>query len=583
MKLKHVLVGAMAMTTLIFIGVGGAGDASTGDEIEFREASAHVGFEYETTKRSGIISDAGVYARDYDDDGWTDLLAIGGDQPVLFDNEGGEFSASEQLDGINRSVGAAIFLDYDADGDQDLILFRKESVPIVMHNDGGSFERTAGIFETKLTNPVGATAGDYDHDGCVDLFVIQNGDWTERLPKGTDSADVSPEADNGNPNILFDGMCGSFENTTTAAGISGSTWSLATTMVDLDRDGWPDIHVANDFNNDVVYWNDGDGTFTRTILSAETNRNAMATEIEDFDGDGRLDLFVTNIYLPTDINGSVAMVADRRANGNNLLLNRGGRRFEPAGERCGVSRGGWGWAAVGTDFDNDGDTDLFHSTLAFTARLGTGLLEARQRSPVYSYPALFERQSGSECSFSRANASAAGFEQTDGHGVAGADFDRDGDVDIAMAVTPGPTGDARYRLYENVGTSGGAVQVRIVDRHGTSTGGTRVTVQTPNGTQTRVDHSKSDYFSQDERVLHFGTATHSTVDVRVVWPDGSERRFEDVGTGQRLRVSRDGIERTIALDGSDSGSVLLARSGLVVLLASLVVVVTIALGYREYR
>ena len=152
-----------------------------------------------------------------------------------------------------------------------------------------------------------------------------------------------------------------------------------------------------------------------------------------------------------------------------------------------------------------------------------------------------------------------------------------------MAVSPGPTGDARYRLYENVGASGGAVQIRLVDGNTVSSEGARVTVRTGETRQTHVHHSKSDYFSQDERVLHFRTGNHSTVGVRVVWPDGSEQRFEDVKTGRRLCVSPDGIERTIALDGSDSGSVLLARSGLVVLLASLVVVVTIALGYREYR
>ena len=153
-----------------------------------------------------------------------------------------------------------------------------------------------------------------------------------------------------------------------------------------------------------------------------------------------------------------------------------------------------------------------------------------------------------------------------------------------MAVSPGPTGDARYRLYENVGASGGAVQIRLVDGNTVSSEGARVTVRTGETRQTHVHHSKSDYFSQDERVLHFRTGNHSTVGVRVVWPDGSEQRFEDVKTGRRLCVSPDGIERTLALDGSDSGQIFVGASALALVgLASFVVVVAAILGYRQYR
>jgi hypothetical protein len=351
-------------------------------------------------------------------------------------------------------------------------------------------------------------------------------------------------------------------------------------MVDLDRDGLPDVHVANDFNNDVVYWNDGDGTFTRQVLPNETNRNAMASEIEDFSGDGRLDVVVTNIYLPESVDGDAAFVAGGRANGNNLLVNEGDREFTPSGERCGVEHGGWGWAAVGTDFDNDGDTDLFHTTLEFTGRLGTDLLAARETSPNYAYPVLFERRSGSTCPFAPVNASAAGFEQTDGHGAAQLDFDRDGDVDVAMAVSAGPNGDASYRLYENTGATGGAVQVRVVGER--PAGDTRVSVTTDDGTQMRVHHSRSDYFSQDERVLHFGIGDHDSADVRITWPNGSEQTVEDVDASERVVVSRDGVERTLALDGPSDQSLLAALSpthGVAVA----AVVVGLLVGYYRYR
>jgi hypothetical protein len=555
MRLLHPVAAVLLLVVLagfvtIAPGLVGASDAGAGD-IEFREVGTDAGFSYETSEPSGIISDAGVYAADYDGDGWTDLLAIGAERPVLFDNEEGTFSESGQLSGVDRSIRAALFLDYDADGDQDLVLFAWDGAPVVFENDGGTLRRADGVLDAAFSQPVGATAGDYDGDGCLDLLVVQNGDWSDRLPDGSESAELAPAEDNGNPNRLFQGTCGSFEETTDDAGIRGSAWSLAASMVDLDADGRPDVHVANDFNNDVVYWNDGDGTFTRTVLPDETNRNAMASEVGDFSGDGRLDVFVTNIHLPTNVSGGVALVAENRSEGNNLLRNRGGREFSPSAERCGVRKGGWGWAAVGADLDNDGDQDLFHTTLEFTARLGPELLSARQTAPEYSYPVLFER-TGEGCQFAARNVSAAGFGVTDGHGAAQLDYDRDGDVDIAMAISPGPTGDERYRLYENVGGNGEAIQVRL---RGSSPSGARVSVDGAGAgaeSQVRVLHSRSDYFSQDSRVLHFGVANRSTADVHVAWPDGSEQTVEDVAADTRLVVSPDGVERRIALDDSSS-------------------------------
>jgi hypothetical protein len=130
-------------------------------------------------------------------------------------------------------------------------------------------------------------------------------------------------------------------------------------------------------------------------------------------------------------------------------------------------------------------------------------------------------------------ASAADFRVTDGRGTAALDFDRDGDVDIAVANANG-----RYEVYENLAEHRRSIQI---DLQGPTVRGTCVYVTEGGRTQLGVLDGQTDYLSQDARILHFGTGNATWVDVRVVWPDGTERRFADVRTGRRLVIDRSGI------------------------------------------
>jgi len=336
-RFRRALVGLALLGAVVLGGVVVADPladprepAPEATELAFREVGSEVGFAYTNDVRFGIMSNAGVYAADYDDDGWTDLLAVGGNRSVLYENRRGTFAPSGELAGIDRTMRSALFLDYDDDGWTDLLLFPDGGQPLAFRNDGGDLQRVDVGFDVNTSVPTGATAGDYTGNGCLDLFVVQNGDWTTRLPAGQRESGVTPRTDNGNPNYLFRGNCEGFENVTAEAGIRGTRWSMAATMVDLDEDGRPDVHVANDFNYDVVYWNQGDGTFEQAVLGEATNRNGMASAVADVNGDGYTDIYVTNIYFPeTDTNVSRTYLGtNERAGGNNLLINRGNRSFE---------------------------------------------------------------------------------------------------------------------------------------------------------------------------------------------------------------------------------------------------------------
>lgn len=526
------------------------GSESGSGEFQFRTVDAGLNYSSGSTYEGygDAITDAGVYTADYDDDGWPDVLAIGNDTrgPVLFENADGSFEPSGALPGIERNVTAALWVDYDVDGRPDIVLLAEGSPPLLLENVGGSFEKRPSVFERSLSAPYGATTADYDRDGCPDLFVYQYGDWDEGLPKGFHNYSTQIDDDNGDPNYLYEGDCSGFTRVERTA-VRGTRWTLAASFVDLDNDGWPDIHTANDFNHDIVYLNQGNGTFRQVALGERTNRNGMSSEVADVTGNGRLDVFVTNIYYPDWAAERINPMAKDKAGGNNLITSHGDGTFVMRANQYGIQAGGWGWAAVIADFDNDADEDLFQATqhLTFQGREQTFTpdeLERLRDLPYYSFPAVWERSSLT--SFDRVDAEASGFGTTDGRGVVRLDYDRDGDLDLVVATTD------RYRVYENRMDRGNAVQLRVRDRNGSQTTAYGATVSVSGGEQQRRVHARTDFLSQDSRLVHIGIGNRTMVDVHVVWPDGTERTFEDVPAGQRLVVTPDGVQHRSELDGA---------------------------------
>jgi hypothetical protein len=536
------------------VGAAGNGsvDVSAGDTepLQFRNVTESTGFDYryaaEYRGSRSMISNAGVYAADYDRDGYTDVLAVGGERPALFDNDGGRFERSSALPELNRSFRAALFVDYDTDGWPDLLLLPLHAEPVFLENREGRFvERDVGLNRT-LSYPTGASAGDVDGNGCPDLLVTQNGNWTGDRPAGLRNYSVPAGANNGAPNLLFSGDCESFEDVTGEAGITGRGWSLASSVVDLTGDGRPDVHVANDFGHDVLYVNGADG-FDRRRLGSRTNRNGMSSEVADLTGDGRLDVFVTNVYFPEVLQKAVDTTMRIRGEGNNLLVNRGNGSFDEAAAVYGVRSGGWGWAAVAADFTNDGRVDLFHTTRdLYLEKYRRTMRDSevdylRAQFEFYDYPVAWR---GTGDGFERVDAAASGFDAANGRGVAQLDYDNDGRVDLVVADAGG-----RYALYENTGTSGSAVRVDVRGTDAHPKLGARVTVGSGDDARTELRDSKSDFLSQDTRLLHFGTGNRTSVDVTVRWADGTERTFPDVPTGNTVTVFPNGTVRTTPFDG----------------------------------
>lgn len=496
--------------------------------IAFEPVTDAVGIDYRTTGNDLGNGDGAVLITDYDRDGWQDLLLLGGDRPALYRNVHGDtFKRTNALPDIPATdLKSGLFFDYDNDGWQDLLLLPRTGAPVFLENNEGTFVHASVGLAANLTWGTSAVAADYNGDGCLDVFITQNGDWSARVPNRSSDDPIRP--DNGEPNLLFAGNCSAFSRVQDA-GLSATRWSLAASFVDLTGDGRPDIHVANDFNYDYLYVNQGNGTFEPHRL-AGTNRHGMTSEIADVNGDTRMDIFVTNIEFqnPDDI-WSMRNGFDVVNRGNNLLINTGNASFVDRATEYGVRQGGWGWAGNLVDLDNDGDLDLVHATQDYLHLTNSGW------RAVSNPPALWRR---TETGFTQLNASKRGMTPGNGRGLAVFDYDRDGDQDVVVANT-----DGRFELLENVGATGHWLQVQVRAADGV-VHGTRVSVRTQTWSRVSVRDSEVNFFSQSTRILHFGLGTATEVDLTVTFPDGTVRTFEDIGVDRRVIVFKNGTVRT---------------------------------------
>jgi hypothetical protein len=320
----------------------------------------------------------GVAVLDFDGDGREDLFVAGGDGNRLWRNRGdGTFEDVAEKAGVKGPAGEAVgalAFDYDGDGHTDLYVTYIEKPNLLFHNRGdGTFEevgKQAGVAFSDYSTS--AAAIDYDRDGRPDLYVLVYGP-RDRGP--------NIQADNAPPNRMFhnDGG-GKFTETTKATRTGDTGWGLAIQCADLDGDGWPDIYVANDFGNHTYLHNERDGTFRNRASKAGILDPGfgMGVAIDDYDGDGRLDLYVSNYSFPMNW-----FLKDPRypmpefpyslgrplvwrrltalSRGSSLFRAKGDGTFErtSGADQADVWDTSWSWGCVFVDADLDGRPDLF--------------------------------------------------------------------------------------------------------------------------------------------------------------------------------------------------------------------------------
>ncbi len=440
---------------------------------------------------SGLGNGAACWA-DLDNDGWTDLCAGG----TVWINNGGK-GFSRLMDG----VGAAVAADFDNDGFVDL--FSWSSLKVFRNEAGESFSPIE-MPELPKCASRGASWGDFNGDGFVDLFVGGYEVW--------------------NPSVTYPDMI--------LMNVDGKGFELAwsevryrargVTACDFDEDGDLDVYVSNYRLQPNLLWrNDGTGVFEEIAGAA----NAIATSAGfggghaigaawgDFDEDGHIDLFAGN-FAHRDSRGDQPK--------SRFLRNQGpekGYVFDDRGT-CGVYYQESYASPTAGDYDNDGDLDLFFTTVYGTASFGKK-----------NHPVLYRNDGGFAFADASASTKVSGLPST--YQAAWADFDNDGDLDLVSAG----------RLFVNEGTGNHWLKVLV---HGDGSAidwsaiGAQVRIELPGKTLTRQVEAGTGEGNQNDLVLHFGLGEHAApVNLDIRWPNGTMQTVPSVEVDRLVAVRFD--------------------------------------------
>jgi hypothetical protein len=501
---------------------------------------------------------ASAAAADYDGDGFDDIFvtdsSIDGRNHLYHNNQNLTFTdvaAQAGIDSGNDEVDASadsLWFDFNNDGRPDLLVVRFGHNQLYQNLGNGKFKnvtKSSGL--DRYLNAITAVAFDYDHDGFVDLFIgayfqpvnLFNPDTPRFFPESFETAN------NGGGVIAFhNNGNGTFTDVTEKIGLKTSGWTLDLGHGDANNDGWDDLYVACDFGTDRFFVNNGNGTFsdiTEKAIGIDTKKG-MNAEWGDFDNDGLLDIYVTNI---TD---------DYMKEGNFMWKNNGNLTFTDVSRETNTYDTGWGWGAKFFDYDNDGWLDLYVTNGWVSAgkedyvpdvfemiiKPNIDLADARNWPPMgnkslsgYEKKRLFHNERGQAFSD---RAGMYGVDSIrDGRGIATADFDNDGRIDMFVANANGDP-----FLYHNVVTPVGHWAEFALTGTKSNRGavGAQLRVTIGGKTTLRFIDGGNGFASQGSSRVHFGLGDATMIDrLEIRWPSGLKQTLEKLPVDRITKIS----------------------------------------------
>ena len=519
----------MARALLIVTALLGFSEMRTRSGIGFVNVSGDIDKHYIVSSLGG-----GAALFDYDGDGDLDIYFVNGMRLAdgirvpeggnrLYRNEGSwqflDVTESASVGHTGWSVGCAI-ADYDNDGLPDLYVTNIGPNVLYRNRGDGTFFEVSDASDSRFGTS--AAFFDADGDGDLDLYVANyvDPDLAKIPAPGSDPTCVwlglpvmcGPRGLDGQSDVFYRNEAGSFVEATRSAGLHDPTraYALGVIAADYDGDGDVDLYVANDTLPNFLYQNDGRGRFREVGLLSGAAYNAtgdaeagMGVDFGDPDGDGRLDLFVTNFSHET----------------NTLYMSSGDGLFTDMTDEVGLgseSLGRLGWATRFSDLDNDGDEDLFVANGHVYPRVAEAddSTTYRQKNQVF-----WNRGDGA---FEAADLP----EEAASRGAALGDVDDDGDVDIVVVnIEQAPS-----LLRNDVPEGRHFIGLKLVGRTSNRDGsGTRVTLRQGETRQVRDAGAAGSIFSSNDPRVHFGLGEADLADeIHIRWPSGEETTLNDL-------------------------------------------------------
>jgi enediyne biosynthesis protein E4 len=513
-------------------------DATAATKISFKHNSGRAGKKW-LPETMG----AGAAWLDMDQDGDQDLLLVNSKSwtakpqkslHALYRNDNGIFTnvvAGSGLDVEMFGMGVAVG-DYDNDGRGDVYITAIDGDKL-FHNEGnGKFRdvtKSAGIDNVKFGTS--AVWFDYDRDGQLDLFVGNYVAWTAKGDiwcslDGQTKSYCTPESYKGVAPKLYKNLGGGkFVDMAAKAGLGDSNHkTLGVAMLDFNNDGWMDLFVANDTQQNRLYRNNKNGTFTDDGLAAGVAfgedgvaRGAMGADTGDYDRSGRMHLLVGNF--------TNQMLALYHNEGNGLFVDESPRSNMGKATLLNLTFG-----AFFFDFDLDGYLDIFCAN----GHIEEEINRVQPKVQFRQIASVFRNKGRGKFEDATRMLGADLAKPMVARGAAYADFDKDGDLDMIVTQNGGPA-----VLYRNDGGNKNRwLHVRTVGSKSNRDGiGAIVEVQSAGGKQMQMVKTGSSYCSQSELGLTFGLGADQKIDqITVKWPSGQVQKLTGVPVNKRIVI-----------------------------------------------
>jgi enediyne biosynthesis protein E4 len=485
-------------------------------------------------------------------------------------------------------------VDINADGRLDLYLCYSGALPpakranqlfINLGNDSQGipmFDEKAeayGLASTGFSNQ--SYFLDYDKDGDLDMLLLNHN--PKNLPLLNEEATAQLfKVDNPEKGLrLYRQTNGKFEDVTTRSGINGSelSYGLGIGISDFNEDGWPDFYVSNDYSvPDYLYVNNTNGTFSNQLDKSigHSSQFSMGNDVADINNDALPDIFTLDM-LPEDNHRQKLLLAPDNYSKfdlnvrsgfyyqymrNMLQVNNGNGTFSETGQVAGISNTDWSWSALFADYDNDGWKDLFvtngyfrdYTNLDFINYMNEYVAEKGRlqredvmdiikdmpSSNVVNY--IFQNKKGG--AFQNKNQDWGIREHSNSNGALYADLDNDGDLDLVVNNINQPA-----FIYQNESQkldSTHFLQIQLAGEAGNTQGlGAKLRIYYNGQTQTLEQNPARGYLSNVSFTLHFGLGKASKADSLIItWSGGKVQKLYDIKADQLLRVAeKDAVDR----------------------------------------